>query len=192
MSTTTPTVVLGCGAIGGSSDPVAKFDTPEKAQEYLSIFRTHGFTHLDTARGYSPHAFGTSEPLLGQTDFATWAVLDSKAKSNTPGSHKAETITESIDDTLKALKVSKVHTYYLHMPDRSTPFEETCRAMNEAHEAGKFEKFGLSNFRADGESFTAIYTLCLAFIPCHYSLFMFPYPAASVMQVAKGVLLELL
>ena len=34
----------------------------------------------------------------------------------------------------------------MHAPDRTTPFEETCEAMNEAYTAGKFEKFGLSNF----------------------------------------------
>ena len=158
MALNTPIVLLGCGNIGGSSDPIAKFDSPEKAQEFLNTFRKHGFTHLDTARGYSPHAFGTSEPLMGQTDFSSWAVVDSKAKSFIPGTHKAEVIAESIDDTLKALQVTKVHTYYLHAPDRSTPFEETCRAMNDAYKAGKFEKFGLSNFRAD--EVEQVYQIC--------------------------------
>jgi len=54
--------------------------------------------------------------------------------------------------------VSKVQIYYLHMPDRSTPFEETCRAMNEAYQAGKFEKFGISNYRAD--EVDQIYKIC--------------------------------
>lgn len=158
MASTTPIVVLGCGNIGSSADPIAKFNTPEKAQAFLTTFRKHGFTHLDTARGYSPHAYGTSEPLMGQTDFTSWATVDSKAKSWIPGTHKAEVVAESIDATLEALGVSKVHTYYLHAPDRSTPFEETCRAMNEAHQAGKFEKFGLSNFRAD--EVEQVYKIC--------------------------------
>ena len=34
------------------------------------------------------------------------------------------------------------------MPDRTTPFEETCEAMNQAYQAGKFTEFGLSNFSA--------------------------------------------
>jgi aflatoxin B1 aldehyde reductase len=137
---------------------MAKFNTPEKAQDFLTTFHNHGFIHLDTARGYSPHAFGSSEPLMAHTDMASWAVVDSKAKSWAPGTHKAEVIAESIDNTLKALEVSKVHTYYLHAPDRTTPFEETAGAMNQAYEAGKFENFGLSNFRADEAE--EIYQIC--------------------------------
>jgi aflatoxin B1 aldehyde reductase len=158
MASTTPLVVLGCGNIGASSDAFAKFNTPEMAQAFLNTFHSYGFTHLDTARSYSPGAPGTSEPLIGQTDFASWAVVDSKAMSFRPGAHKAELIAESIDATLEALGVSKVHIYYLHVPDRETLFEETCRAMNEAYEAGKFEKFGLSNFRAD--EVEEIYKIC--------------------------------
>jgi aflatoxin B1 aldehyde reductase len=85
-------------------------------------------------------------------------VVDTKAESHDPGSHKANNITESINNSLKALGVSKVHTYYLHLPDRSTPFEETCRAINEAYDAGKFEKFGLSNYSAD--EVDQIYNIC--------------------------------
>lgn len=35
---------------------------------------------------------------------------------------------------------------FLHVPDRTTPFRETCEAMNTAHNAGAFNEFGLSNF----------------------------------------------
>jgi len=42
----------------------------------------------------------------------------------------------------------QLHIDYLHAPDPKTPFEETARAMNEAYKAGKFERFGLSNFTA--------------------------------------------
>jgi len=44
--------------------------------------------------------------------------------------------------------VDKLQIWYLHAPDRSVPFEETCRAMNELHKEGKFEQFGLSNYAA--------------------------------------------
>jgi aflatoxin B1 aldehyde reductase len=97
--------------MGASSDPIAKYTTPEKAQEVMNTFRKYGFTHLDTARVHSPGAAGTSEPLMGQTDFASWAVVDSKAMCFIPGAHKAENIAKSIDATLGALGVSKVtHT----------------------------------------------------------------------------------
>lgn len=38
---------------------------------------------------------------------------------------------------------------YLHAPDRTTSFEETCRAMDAEWRKGKFARFGLSNYRAD-------------------------------------------
>lgn len=38
---------------------------------------------------------------------------------------------------------------FLHAPDRETPFEETCQALDKAFREGYFKRFGLSNFRAD-------------------------------------------
>ena len=37
---------------------------------------------------------------------------------------------------------------YLHRPDRGTPFVETLEAIDKLHKAGKFVKFGISNFTA--------------------------------------------
>lgn len=37
---------------------------------------------------------------------------------------------------------------YLHCPDRATPFTETLEAIDKLHKAGKFVRFGLSNFTA--------------------------------------------
>lgn len=128
---------------------MAKYNTPEEAQAFFNLFRQYGYDHLDTARGYSPHAPGTAEQIMGETDFASWAVTDSKVRSWQPGTHKAHLITESINESLEALKVKSVNTMYLHAPDRETPFEETCRAMNDAYKLGKFRNFGLSNHRAD-------------------------------------------
>ena len=36
--------------------------------------------------------------------------------------------------------------WYLHGPDRSTPFEVTLKAVDELHKEGKFKRFGISNF----------------------------------------------
>lgn len=36
--------------------------------------------------------------------------------------------------------------WYLHGPDRTTPYEDTLRAVNELHKEGKFKRFGISNF----------------------------------------------
>lgn len=39
-----------------------------------------------------------------------------------------------------------METYYLHAPDKTTPIEETVDAIQELYKAGKFKRFGLSNF----------------------------------------------
>lgn len=140
-------VVLGTATIGAVIDPTAKFNDTESTQGLLNKFRHYGHTDIDTAAKYSLHAPGTCESILGRTDFVSWAVMDTKVDSG-PGSHTAPRIRDSISTSLDALKVKRVHVMYLHNPDRTTPFEETCRAMNEAYNAGKFEKFGISNYLA--------------------------------------------
>ena len=42
--------------------------------------------------------------------------------------------------------MAQVDIYYLHAPDRQTPFEETLKAINELHKQGRFRRFGVSNF----------------------------------------------
>ncbi|KAF3918231.1 hypothetical protein ABW20_dc0109894 [Dactylellina cionopaga] len=36
--------------------------------------------------------------------------------------------------------------YYLHAPDRSTPYEDTFRELNKLHNEGKFNRIGISNY----------------------------------------------
>lgn len=65
-----------------------------------------------------------------------------------PGIHKADIITEQFNTSLKELDADCVDIFYLHAADRSVPFTETLKAVNELHKAGKFVQLGLSNFTA--------------------------------------------
>ena len=116
---------------------------------YLDAFHARGGRQLDTARGYSPHAPGTSEARLGTVEAGKRFAVDTKVVSFSPGSHARDKILESVDSSLESLKVPAVNIEYLHVPDRTTPFEETVKALNDAYEAGKFKRFGLSNYTAD-------------------------------------------
>ncbi|KAI9831866.1 MAG: hypothetical protein M1826_002898 [Phylliscum demangeonii] len=150
-------LILGLAVVGDASDPIAKYTTPALAQEFVDVFRKRGYKHFDTARLYSPGAPGSSEEISGKTDLAQWATIDTKVKSFVPGSHNRETILESVKVSLEALHVTKLNVEYLHAPDRSTPFEETCGAINEAYQAGHLTHFGLSNYSAqEVEEFVAI------------------------------------
>ena len=41
---------------------------------------------------------------------------------------------------------SSIEVWYLHGPDRVTPFEVTLKAVNDLYKEGKFKRFGISNY----------------------------------------------
>ena len=47
--------------------------------------------------------------------------------------------------------------WYLHGPDRTTPFEITMKAVDELYKEGKFKRFGISNYMSC-VTFRAYYT----------------------------------
>lgn len=180
-------VILGTGNMGSRHDPLVKeFCTASAAQGCLNLFRRYGFNRLDTARLYSCHVPGTCEPLLGQTNAGAWARIDSKVYAS-PTLHR-ERILGEIDTSLRLLGVSCLNICYLHGPDHSTPFEEQCRAMNDAHKAGKFAHFGISNFSpADVEH---VVLLCFRNEWLAPSVYQGHYNAVS--RAAEDVLLPVL
>jgi aflatoxin B1 aldehyde reductase len=44
--------------------------------------------------------------------------------------------------------MSFLFSRFVDAPDRTTPFEETLRVVNELYKEGKFKRFGISNFMA--------------------------------------------
>lgn len=101
-------LILGLSSVGDSSDPQARYTTPEAAQQVIDFFRKRGYDHFDTARSYSPGAPGSSEKIMGETDFGEWATLDTKVESLSPGLHSSKAIAESVKASLEALNVSQV------------------------------------------------------------------------------------
>ena len=144
----TPRIVFGTASFGTGTSQ-AKFNSPETALPLLSVLRSHGITDIDAARAYPVGSPGTCEALLGAVSVHTWATISTKVTSWIPGAHSAPAIATSVAESLAALGVEKVDIMYLHAPDRGTPFEETCRAMDAEWKKGKFARFGISNYRAD-------------------------------------------
>lgn len=60
--------------------------------------------------------------------------------------HSREGILQSVDISVRDLRVPQANIYYLHMPVRTTPLEDTVAGINEAYKAGKFKRFGISNY----------------------------------------------
>jgi len=114
----------------------------KECQEILDVYFRHGHREIDTARTY---AEGTTEEYLSQLDLKG-STLDTKVYPVKPGDHSPENLRRTFKTSLEKLAPNKVRVLYLHAPDRSVPFEETLREVNELHKEGLFETFGLSNF----------------------------------------------
>ena len=78
--------------------------------------------------------------------------------------HQPERLKETANKSLSELGTDCVDIYYLHAPDRSVPFEETLRAVNELHQQGKFVQLGLSNYAAWEVAEVCFRIDCLMFI----------------------------
>ena len=122
---------------------------PEQLRAILTLLGKHGIRELDTARVYND---GQSEQHLGaikDTVESCNLAVATKAPGFMPGLLSYDNIVRACNDSLAATKQHKFDLYYFHGPDRQTPLEESCRAMNQLHSEGKFDRFGISNFRAD-------------------------------------------
>lgn len=127
-----------------SLDPLARFDTPGEVQAYLEAFSKRGYGQIDTSRMY-----GSSESRLGAVSAADSFAIDTKVMSWEPSCHTKDKILEGIEESLGNLRAPQINIEYLHVPDRTTPFDEACEAMNIAHKAGKIKAWGLSNYKAE-------------------------------------------
>lgn len=114
----------------------------------LDAVYERGVRQIDTARGYAPQAPGSSEQLLGAVEAGKRFTIDSKVLFAGPDDtpmHSKDKIGESVRASLEALGQAQVNVYYLHMPERRTPFEDAHEALDEAFRAGQIKQFGISN-----------------------------------------------
>ncbi|KAG0045308.1 hypothetical protein BGZ83_009478 [Gryganskiella cystojenkinii] len=146
-------VILGCMTFGHEGGG-ARVKTLEAATMIISKFRAYGHTALDTARIYCD---GNTEHMMSELDLSG-LTIDTKVFPLQLGGLQAQKVKDSLATSLSAMKMDKVHVFYLHAPDYATPIEETLEAVNELYKQGKFEIFGLSNYPA--WVVTQIYYLC--------------------------------
>ncbi|KAG0175697.1 hypothetical protein DFQ28_006886 [Apophysomyces sp. BC1034] len=112
-------------------------------QNIMDAFASYGHTDIDTSRVYSE---GTSEETLRDLGVPTRFKVSTKIFPVQAGDHRPERLRETVQESLKALGVSKVPILYLHAPDTATPFEETMLGVQALYNEGLFDEFGLSNF----------------------------------------------
>ncbi|KAH9919020.1 NADP-dependent oxidoreductase domain-containing protein [Fomitopsis serialis] len=142
-------IVMGAMTFGEEGKEGARVHNLKDVEAILDMFQAHGHTRygaivigssallnmrwflVDTARYYSG---GTSE--------------SSSAKLMDPDETLRYDIRKHVETSLKALNADQLELWYLHGPDRTTPYEVTLKAVNELYKEGKFRRFGISNYMA--------------------------------------------
>jgi len=145
-------IVFGAMTIGKPGAEQARVHSLDDSKALLDIFQKHGHNEIDTARYYGE---GSSEEYLGQLGWQDRGiVMDTKlypTRGKFPGaqlSHEPEDLRTNLIRSLEALKTKKVDMWYLHGPDRTTPYEVTLKAVNDLHKEGYFDRFAISNYMA--------------------------------------------
>jgi aryl-alcohol dehydrogenase-like predicted oxidoreductase len=147
---------FGCGNFGGiGSSPSLRDagDSEVQALQLLDRARQLGLRRFDTANTYGG---GASELVLGKWLHAQDASFRQSAQIGTkvgnphgcpPGESPLSPpqIAWHLDQSLSRLGVERIDLYYIHEFDRVTPLEQTLDAMSRAAEAGKIDRFGISN-----------------------------------------------
>ena len=115
-----------------------------------------GINYIDTADVYGWG--GGSEELLGKairgkrsrviiaTKFGIGVDKDVPQGRSRNGLGSRAYIMKAIDASLKRLDTDYIDLYQFHMPDPTTPVEETLRALDDLVHAGKVRYIGCSNF----------------------------------------------
>jgi len=149
-------IFFGCGNFGGiGSSPTLRSagDSEGAALQLLDQARRVGVRRFDTANTYGG---GASEKFLGKwlrlqgASFRQEAQIATKV-GNPHGCPPGQTplsrtqVSHHLDVSLTRLGVERIDLYYIHEFDRLTPLEETLAAMTVAIEAGKIDRFGISN-----------------------------------------------
>jgi aryl-alcohol dehydrogenase-like predicted oxidoreductase len=139
---------LGLGCMGMS----IAYGLPPDKQEMIALIRKaveRGVTFFDTAEMYGPY---TNEELVGEAlaPFRGKVAIASKfgIKLDAGGQQvqdsRPERIRESVEGSLKRLRVNAIDLYYQHRVDPNVPIEEVAGAVKDLIQEGKVKHFGLS------------------------------------------------
>src|ERR1700722_3037699 len=138
---------FGCWEIGGGYGSIEETDFIKAVGRALDA----GINSFDTAEAYG---FGASEKSLAKAlgKRRKEAVVTTKfgvgyPKATNYRDSSRQRVMESIEKSLKALETDYVDVYLIHWPDRSIPFEEPMRALDDLVKQGKARAVGLSNFK---------------------------------------------
>jgi aryl-alcohol dehydrogenase-like predicted oxidoreductase len=145
---------LGCMSMTGGYG-----SSPDK-QEMIALIRTaveRGVTFFDTAQVYGP--FRNEElvgealaPVRDQVVIATKFGHDFGPTGDQQGlnrlNSRPEYIKQTVEDSLKRLRVEAIDLFYQHRVDPDVPIEEVAGAVKDLIQQGKVKHFGMSEAAA--------------------------------------------
>jgi len=126
---------------------------PEESKRILDAYVDRGGNFLDTANGYTK---GHSEAIIGEhlahdrkkrdrvviaTKFATNLFM---GDPNGGGTNRKAVVAQC-EESLRRLRTDYIDLYWMHVWDRTTPIEETMRALEALVEQGKVRYLGFSD-----------------------------------------------
>ena len=142
---TVPLLGLGTNNFGGRSDEAASLKVIDASIDI-------GANFFDTANIYTGTKSETiiGKVLKGRRDkviLTTKFGLSMGTGPNMQGGSRWHILSE-LDTSLRRLQTDYLDLYQMHMVDRSTPIEETLRALDDVVRAGKVRYIGCSNYDA--------------------------------------------
>jgi aryl-alcohol dehydrogenase-like predicted oxidoreductase len=108
-----------------------------------------GVKHIDTANAYSE---GLSERIVGEAlqGKRDQVVLATKCGfgrvEGKPEGLSRERLVKAAEESLERLGTDWIDVYYLHVPDKDTPIENTLDGVKDLLEAKKIRAWGVSNY----------------------------------------------
>lgn len=139
---------LGAMTFGSGMPPITTVDE-ETAGAIVNRALDAGVNLIDTADVY---ASGQSEQILGACIRGRRddVLIASKVGfgSPRPGALAYDVVVAACEASLRRLGTDHIDLYQLHCPDRTTPIDETLRALDDLVARGLVRAIGTSNFRA--------------------------------------------
>ncbi|ABD70162.1 aldo/keto reductase [Rhodoferax ferrireducens T118] len=138
---------IGLGCMGMSM----AYGPPADKKEMITLIHKaveNGVTFFDTAEIYGPF---TNEELVGEAlaPFRGKVAIATKFGIKLEGGQQVtnsrpEHIRQSLEGSLKRLRVDSVDLYYQHRVDPEVPIEDVASAVKDLIQEGKVKHFGLS------------------------------------------------
>ncbi len=126
---------------------------PDEAKRIIDAFLARGGNFIDTANGYTK---GHSEVIIGEhlgrdrakrdrVVIATKFVTNMFPGDPNGGGSNRKAIIAQCEESLRRLQTDYIDLYWLHAWDRTTPIDETMRALDTLVEQGKVRYLGFSD-----------------------------------------------